>query len=130
MNKTIEILFKEMWNQQKFELANELFSPQFQVYYSGGGVNTHQEFREMLENWFIGIPDLHHTVDDYFEHGHKIAVRWTGKGTHHGEFSGIAATGKPFCYEGITIFYLDENQKINEAWVSTNLPDAIVSLQN
>ena len=121
INTTIKKLFEQMWNEQQIELVNELFAPHFNVYYSGGSVSSHADFKTMLHNWFVGFPDLHHTIDDHFEQGEHLATRWHGVGTHLGEFNNVPATGKRFHYEGITIFHLDNTNKIHTAWVSNDL---------
>jgi len=129
-NVTIDKLFNQMWNQQQFDLADNLFSPQFTVYYSQGSVSSHADFKAMLRDWFIGFPDLHHTIDDCIEQENHIAIRWYGKGTHLGEFNGIAATGENFHYEGITIAHLDNSNRIHTAWVATNLTESLAKLQS
>ena len=42
------------------------------------------------------FPDLHHTVDEMIAEGNVIVARWTVRGTHRGDFQGIAPTGKVY----------------------------------
>lgn len=53
------------------------------------------------------------TVDDQIAEGQKVATRWTGRGTHTGEISGIAPTGRDVTVTGITIARI-ENDKLIE----------------
>ena len=119
-----------MWNQKDFDQADVLFADIFHVYYSGGDVTNLGDFKAMLKDWFVGFPNLHHEVDDYIEQGEKIVTRWHGCGTHQGVFADIPATGKQFQYSGITIFYLDQDGKIKDAWVAMDLPDRLAELQS
>lgn len=59
----------------------------------------------------------------------KVVTRWHGQGTHRDEFSGMPATGIPVFYSGITIFRLDNNHQIAEAWVYSDLNDMIAKMQ-
>ena len=45
--------------------------------------------------------------------GERVAERWTGRGTHRGEFQGIAATGRQVAVPG-TVFYRIVGGKIVE----------------
>jgi predicted ester cyclase len=40
------------------------------------------------------FPDLKHTVDEMIAEGNTVAARWTVRGTHRGDFQGIAPTDK------------------------------------
>jgi predicted ester cyclase len=55
------------------------------------------------------------TVDEQISDGDIVASRWTGRGTHTGEISGIAPTGKDVTISGINISKL-ENGKLIEDW--------------
>lgn len=51
-----------------------------------------------------GFPDIHVTIEDAFAEGDRVVVRNTWRGTHLGEFNGIAATGRPVEITGIVIW--------------------------
>ncbi len=38
----------------------------------------------------VTFPDLHFTVEDMVAEGDKVVYRYTMRGTHHGDFMGIA----------------------------------------
>ena len=46
-----------------------------------------------------------------------VAVLWTSRGTHHGEFMGFAPTGREVTFSGMRLFRIAEN-KIAESWVT------------
>jgi len=52
----------------------------------------HQAFATAF---YAGFPDIVHTVDEVFATADRIAVRFTLRGTHTGNFFGVPATGKP-----------------------------------
>jgi hypothetical protein len=67
------------------------------------------------------------TVDDQFAEGDKVATRWTGRGTHTGELSGIAPTGKEVTITGLTISRL-EGGLIVEEWITWDTLGMLVQL--
>jgi len=54
-------------------------------------------------------------VEDVIEEGDRVAVRWTWRITHHGEYMGIPPTGDTLVMTGISIHRLADG-KIVENW--------------
>lgn len=48
-------------------------------------------------------PDLHLTIDRQIAEGEWIATHVTARGTHAGEWLGIAPTGKPLVFTGVNV---------------------------
>jgi steroid delta-isomerase-like uncharacterized protein len=65
------------------------------------------------------------TLEDMIAEGDRVAVRWTNRGIHVGEFMGIPPTGKAFAIAGIDIHRL-ENGKLAEHW---HVVDVLSQLQ-
>jgi steroid delta-isomerase-like uncharacterized protein len=61
----------------------------------------------VLEQLFVGFPDLTYTVDDVISSEDKVVVRWTATGTNSGELFGEPATGAIATWTGINIFQID-----------------------
>jgi steroid delta-isomerase-like uncharacterized protein len=61
------------------------------------------------------FPDLRVTTEDIIAEGDKAVLRWTARGTHRGELSGLPATGKQATLKGIDILRLAEG-RIVERW--------------
>ncbi|WP_327350681.1 ester cyclase [Streptomyces sp. NBC_01304] len=79
------------------------------------------------EVWRLGtqtmldaFPDLKITVQDMFGVDDKVVVRVHFRGTHRGDFQGIAATGREVSYRSIEIYRI-EGDKIAEEWVAPDL---------
>lgn len=52
----------------------------------------------------VGFPDIQYTIDGVVASGDMVLVRWTGRGTHRGEFLGIPATGAGVAWSGMNAF--------------------------
>jgi ketosteroid isomerase-like protein len=55
------------------------------------------------------------TIDEMIAEGDRVMVRWTFRGTHIGEYHGLAPTGRPVTYSGIDIFRIADG-RIAEVW--------------
>jgi len=49
--------------------------------------------RQLAEALRAAFPDLELSTDDVIAEGDRVAIRWTFRATHRGEFAGIPATG-------------------------------------
>ncbi|MDQ0992534.1 ester cyclase [Streptomyces sp. V3I7] len=63
-----------------------------------------------------GAFDFVFTVEDVFAQGDRACARWTWRGTHRGDFLGIAPTGQEVTMTGMTLFRFDAEGKIAELW--------------
>lgn len=82
-------VYQEMWNQGKPALAAEIFE-------EPAGVER------FVHQFLEAFPDLKHTVEDMLADGDQIAVRFSARGTHMGNWLEFAPTGKPIHYTGVT----------------------------
>jgi steroid delta-isomerase-like uncharacterized protein len=62
-----------------------------------------------------GFPDLGITIEDVMAEGDRVTARIVMRGTHRGEFQGIAPTGKSVEVRAIDMFRIS-NGKIVEHW--------------
>jgi predicted ester cyclase len=74
---------------------------------------------------FVAFPDVRVEIHDQIEEGDKVVTRKTLKGTHNGEFMGIAATGCPVAWNVIDILRVRDG-KIVEHW---NVVDTLALIQ-
>jgi predicted ester cyclase len=74
------------------------------------GLNDLKAFAASLRGTF---PNWYSTTDELMAEGARIAERWTGQGTHQGEFQGIAPTGRQGTVPGF-VFYHVASGKITE----------------
>ena len=70
------------------------------------------------------FPDMHITIEDLIAQGDKVAMRYTLRGTHQGEFEGIPATWRKVTITGIDIYRFSDG-KVVEWW---HRPDTLALL--
>jgi predicted ester cyclase len=95
--------------------ANELLDAGVTIVLPGMGqvgLNDLKAFAASLRRTF---PDWSSTTDELMAAGARVAERWTGRGTHQGEFQGIAPTGRQVTVPGF-VFYHVASGKITEFW--------------
>ncbi|MFE7135950.1 ester cyclase [Streptomyces sp. NPDC057638] len=62
-----------------------------------------------------GFPDLHVTIEDMSAHGDHVAIHNTWRGTHLGDFLGLAPTGRAIESRGVVVWRLADGL-IAERW--------------
>jgi steroid delta-isomerase-like uncharacterized protein len=75
-----------------------------------GGTAGLIAFNRLIHTAF---PDWHSTPEEMIAEGEYVVERWTGRGTHRGEFQGIAPTGRRVEVPGV-VFYRIVDGKIVE----------------
>jgi steroid delta-isomerase-like uncharacterized protein len=107
---------EEAINQRNLDLLDELFASEFIDHTASPGqapgVEGLNQFFAMMD---AGFPDFRATIEDMIAEGSKVAVRFTFRGTHQGDFVGIPPTSKQVTMQGIDILRV-ENGKVTELW--------------
>jgi predicted ester cyclase len=113
-NKALVRLFnEEFWNKGNMAAADELMTANATIALPGRGHVTLDDFKAFAVSLRGAFPDWYATTDELLAEGARVAERWTGRGTHQGEFQGIAPTGSQVTLAG-TVFYRLASGKITE----------------
>jgi predicted ester cyclase len=102
---------EEPFGGGKAELVDELLDPDFvryDPYIEAGEVRGTQTVKENIVWFRNAFPDLSCTVEEQVAEGDKVVSRWTLRGTHRGDFFGVAGTGNRVEFTGIQIDSFDE----------------------
>jgi predicted ester cyclase len=104
-NKAIVRRYMEqVWNKGDPAVADELVDPRFnEIHPERSGPEGEKHFSAFYRTTF---PGFRFTIEDMIAEGDRVVVQWIVSGTHGGEFMGVAATGKPFEADGISIYRL------------------------
>jgi len=111
-NKALVVRFvDEFWSKGNLAAADELMAPDADIQQPQvGGAAGLKAFNTTIRAAF---PDWYSTAEELIAEGDRVAERWTGRGTHQGEFQGIPPTGKQVAVPGV-VFYRIRDGRITE----------------
>jgi steroid delta-isomerase-like uncharacterized protein len=114
-------VFDEVWSQGKFDVADELLSPDFVGHPGGLGerLDGPEEAKEFIGRLRDGFPDITFRVDEIIADGETVAARWTSTGTHDGTFMGYQPTEERGTFRGMTFFRFEDGL-IAEGWTQVD----------
>jgi predicted ester cyclase len=98
--------FTEGW-RGNLALADDIFSDELRT--NGvlvGVAGPVGRIRDRL----AGFPDLTTTIEDMFVSGDKLAVTLIWRGTHTGDYGGVAASGKPVAVRDSAIWHFRDGK--------------------
>jgi predicted ester cyclase len=107
--------FEELLSTDNFAVADEILSPAFRFYFAGSPVAMDLEsYMEFLVARRAAFPDRRFVVEDMIAEGDKVSARFTMRGTHKGEFRGIAPSGTELTMTGIDMIRLSEGKMVED----------------
>jgi predicted ester cyclase len=83
-------IYEEIWNGGNPALAIEVFAKPEGV-------------ERFISQFLLAFPDLQHTVETMIEEGDQVAIRFSARGTHSGQWLQFAPTGRSIYYTGVTL---------------------------
>ena len=118
-NKDVVRRFLAVTDGRQFDQYAEFLSPDVVAHFPGG-VDLNRAAVEDAESAFaVGFPDVVRTVEDLFAAGDLVVVRTAIRGTHRGDFQGIAPTQRPIAVTAIVIYRVVDGL-IAESWVEAD----------
>jgi steroid delta-isomerase-like uncharacterized protein len=123
--------YDELWNQWRFDLADELLAPELEF---RGSLGTEVRGREGFLEYARGVrgafPDFHNDVRELIadEGRRAAAARLRYSGRHEGALLGVAPTGRRISYAGAAFFRFDDRARVVRGWVLGDLADLFVQL--
>jgi steroid delta-isomerase-like uncharacterized protein len=113
---------EEGWSKGNLAVADELIDANFTVHGAGGQTvaSGPEGVKQLVAAWRRGFPDGQMIIDDLSAEDDKVVIRMTWRGTHQGDFYGVAPTGKQV---NVTSIGIDRvaNGKIVEGWGEVNM---------
>lgn len=120
VNKALMQRYIEAWNTWNFALMDEIVASDFSVRAFGRAEVKGLEALKQLATVSRSIfPDGRFTVESIIAEGDLVAIHWSWRGTHQGEYMSLAATGKQVTETG-TSFYRIAGGKIVGMWGDEN----------
>jgi predicted ester cyclase len=114
--KMIERIPLEVINNNKFDLIDEIYAPNYVEHTPQPGVPpTREGFKQTAMALKKAFPDLRYTIEDTIDSGDKIVHRLTATGTMKADFAGMPATGKNATWTEVHIGRV-VNGRVTEHW--------------
>src|ERR1700724_374530 len=88
------------WNNGNLALADEVYSADYIVHDPAGPIQGLEALKQFVTMFRTGFPDSHVTIEDMIAEGDKVVWRYTLRGTHKGDFMGIAPSGESITLTG------------------------------
>ena len=106
----------EVWQKASPSAMDEILASDFTFNYAAPGTKPDLgAYKQMVHDTHAGFPDVQFTTEDMVVEGDKAAVHWKSRGTHKGQFWGIAPTGKQVTMAGISIIRISSGKIREEA---------------
>jgi steroid delta-isomerase-like uncharacterized protein len=113
-NKAVVSRFvEEFWSQGDTAAADELMTADATIFLPGRGQVSKESFKAFAMTLRGAFPDWYSTQEELIAEDDRVAERWTGRGTHQGEFLGVPPTGRQVTVPGF-VFYRFTSGKIAE----------------
>src|ERR671917_1952680 len=110
---------EEVFNGENVQLADEIFHRYLAHQPNGSSLERGPEdVKRFVGEFHEAFPNFQSTLEDQIAEGDKVVTRWRLRGTHRGEFRGMAPTGMEMEINGIGIFRFSPDGKVVESWDS------------
>jgi predicted ester cyclase len=118
-------VFEDVQTQGNMSVVDEIVTADYVGHTPLMEINGPEQAKQFDAVLRSGFSDYKVIVEDQIAEGDKVATRWTMRGTHDGEFQGMAPTGREVQISGMTIFRI-ANGKLVEGW---SIPDLLGLMQ-
>lgn len=115
-NKTLIRHIFDLYNQRELDALYKLIAPEAVLHASRGDMSMEQS-KQIDAMFFTSFPDFTATIKVMVAEGDKVAFQVTWRGTHKGEFMGVAPTGNKVEMTNTDIFRIAAG-KVAEGWAT------------
>ena len=118
-NKALMHRAYDALNQKNLAILDEVDAPDLVVHIVSTTIQGLEAFKQGLSLFLTAFPDARFTIEDMIVEGDRVVVRYTFRGTHTGNFMGIAPTGKQVTVTEIEIFRVANGRGV-ENWTNSD----------
>src|SRR5215210_1329735 len=110
---------EEVGNQHNFEIVDEIFERYIAHQPDGSTLERGpQDVKRFQREFHSAFSNFRISIEDQIAEGDKVVSHYTIRGTHQGDFRGLAPTGKEIEIKGVTTFRFSPEGKVVETWDS------------
>ena len=111
--------YEEGFHQRNLAVFDELMAPDYVWHIASMTVQGREPAKQLISGFLTAFPDGRYTIEDMIAEGDRVVVRQTFRGTHQGDFMGMAPTGKQVTVTEMEIFRV-ANGKGVENWTNSD----------
>lgn len=131
-NKAIVSRFLEEIHQGNLDIIEELISPNYIDWTALPTQPTAEpRGRDIVAHEYAtfvnAFPDLHVDIEYILAEGDRVVLRGKLRGTHQGEFLGLAPTGRQATWTGTHCFRVEDGQ-LMEGWIDIDMVTMLMQL--
>jgi steroid delta-isomerase-like uncharacterized protein len=113
--------FEEAWGKGNLAAVDKFIAADYVMHPTPSGLPPGPEgTKQAITTYRTAFPDLQATVDDVFAGGDRVALRWSIRGTHLGDWLGVPPTGNHMAATGISVYRI-AGGKVVENWTNIDL---------
>jgi steroid delta-isomerase-like uncharacterized protein len=110
-----------IFNEARFDRLDDFLAPSYAIQEAPPGTAPGREgVRQVVTMFRTAFPDMTITLDEVVAEGDTVAALSTLRGTHRGEFMGVAPTGKTVSVTSLTMVRL-EGGRLTKSWVKNDV---------
>jgi steroid delta-isomerase-like uncharacterized protein len=117
----------KIWNIKEIDAIDTLVHNDVIIHSAIGDFHGRNHMQQVVRTWLNAFPDLHVSNDIVISENDLVSIQWRAKGTHTGEFKGLAPKGNQISYNGVTVYRIQNNQ-IVEYWAYINMQHLLEQL--
>jgi steroid delta-isomerase-like uncharacterized protein len=119
---------EEVWEKENPAAVDNFLAPTYARHRSPTTPPLKREDqKQLLAAFRTAFPDVKITIEDVIAEGDKVAFRSTMRGTHQGEFLGIAPTGQEVTFGLLDVIRIEDG-KFVEQWGGPDIYDLMQQL--
>jgi predicted ester cyclase len=127
-NKALVRRFIDYVNNDPFAPIDEFFASSYRYHNASvPEVKNLQGVKDFNAAAYSAFPDIRITIEDMVAEGDKVVYRGSARGTHQGEFMGIAPTGKQISFTSTVVSRIADG-RFQEDWESLDLLNVLQQL--
>jgi predicted ester cyclase len=118
-----------IFNEARFDQLDDYLTPDYEIKDAPPGSGPGGAgIREVVTMFRTGFPDMVITLDEVIAEGDWVASKSTLRGTHQGEFLGVAPTGRSVTVTSLTMVKFRDG-RLCESWVKNDVAALMRQLQ-
>ncbi|HEY7466139.1 MAG TPA: ester cyclase [Dehalococcoidia bacterium] len=110
-----------IFNEARFDRLGDFLAPSYAIQEAPPGTAPGGEgVRQVVTMFRTAFPDMTITLDEVIAEGDTVAALSTLRGTHRGEFMGVAPTGRAVSVTSLTMVQLEDGL-LTKSWVKNDV---------